>query len=384
MLDRMAVGQFPAKPHTALLSDQGRLRYEECLTRRGFDGPFTIFYHEERPHTHRPTVTHHGWPVPKPSERMMLRKRHYQASRLEVQGTPLNGRVPLCFNQDVVLGVVRPTQSDQVYWLNADADDLFFVHQGGGLLRSSCGDLRFTANDYLCIPKGILHRVILNDNTPQLWLSIECLGGLSLPTQWRTESGQLRMDAPYSHRDFHRPVFEGPRDESIREIVVKRQDAFHGFTLDHSPLDVVGWDGSVYPFVFPILNFQPRVGLVHLPPDWHGTFAVRGGLVCSFVPRPVDFHPQAVPCPYPHSSVDCDEIIYYVDGQFTSRRGVGPTSLTHHPAGVPHGPHPGAYESSLGLKYTNELAVMMDTYLPLTPTEQALQIEDSAYSDSFV
>jgi homogentisate 1,2-dioxygenase len=192
------------------------------------------------------------------------------------------------------------------------------------------------------------------------------------------------MDAPYSHRDFKRPVFKGPMDEGLRELLVKRNGAFHGFAYAASPLDVVGWDGTVYPWAFPILNFQPRAGLVHLPPTWHGTFATKGALVCSFVPRVVDFHPEAIPCPYPHSSVDCDEFIFYARGNFTSRRGVGVGSISHHPAGLPHGPHPGAYEASIGTKTTDELAVMLDTDLPLKATAEALGVEDPGYQNSFI
>jgi homogentisate 1,2-dioxygenase len=213
---------------------------------------------------------------------------------------------------------------------------------------------------------------------------MELNGGLHLPRQWRNEVGQLRMDAPYSHRDFKRPEFKGPMDEDIRELVVKKGQAFHGFRYAQSPLDIVGWDGTVYPWAFPILNFQPRAGLVHLPPTWHGTFAARGALVCSFVPRMVDFHPEAIPCPYPHASVDCDEFILYARGNFTSRRGVGPGSISHHPAGVAHGPHPGAYEGSIGHTRTDELAVMLDTTLPLKTTAAALAVEDKGYQDSFV
>jgi homogentisate 1,2-dioxygenase len=207
--------------------------------------------------------------------------------------------------------------------------------------------------------------MIPDPGVEQHWLSIECLGGAGILRQWRNEVGQLRMDAPYCHRDFRRPELVGPQDEGIRDLVVKRGEAFHGLRYDHSPLDVVGWDGTVYPWAFPIRCFQPRVGLTHLPPTWHGTFAARGALICSFVPRPVDFHPEAIPCPYPHSSVDCDEFLFYVSGQFTSRRGIGPGSISHHPAGIPHGPHPGAYEASLGTRETSELAVMLDTFRPL-------------------
>ena len=199
----------------------------------------------------------------------------------------------------------------------------------------------------------------------------------------KNSAGQLRMDAPYCHRDFRTPEFRGPLDEGIRQVAVKRQDRLHAYVTGESPLDVVGWDGTVYPVVFPILKFQPRVGLVHLPPTWHGTFAGSGALVCSFVPRPVDFHPQAIPCPYPHSNVEVDEVIFYCSGGFTSRRGIGAGSVSFHPAGIPHGPQGDAYERSIGTQRTDELAVMLDVYKPLCPTDQALEVEDTSYPDSF-
>jgi homogentisate 1,2-dioxygenase len=248
-------------------------------------------------------------------------------------------------------------------------------------LRSVLGDLRFSAGDYVYVPRGLVHRFLL-DETPQFWLSVECAQPIGPLKQFRNEVGQLRMDAPYSHRDFRFPVFEGPRDEDIRVVVVKRS-GFHAFQHEESPLDVVGWDGTVYPWAFPILNFQPRVSSVHLPPTWHGTFATRGALICSFVPRPVDFHPEAIPCPYPHSSVSCDEFIFYCSGNFTSRKGVSVGSISHHPAGIPHGPHPAAYERSIGVTRTDELAVMLDTYAPLEATPAAIDIEDATYHDSF-
>jgi homogentisate 1,2-dioxygenase len=384
VIDRRTAGRLPAKPHTALRDGGGRLLYEECLTRGGFDGPFTIAYHEGRPHTAVHADVAHGWTLPQAAPPRPLAKRHYRSQALAApEGAPLDARVPLLFNQDVVISTLQPTAADPVYFANGDGDDLLFVLEGGGLVRSVLGDLRFGAGDYVCVPKGILHRLV-PDEAPQRWLSIECLGGLRLPSQWRNETGQLRMDAPYTHRDFRGPTLEPPRDEGIRHVVVKRGGAFHGFVHDHTPLDVVGWDGTVYPFVFPILAFQPRVSAIHLPPIWHGTFAARGALICSFVPRPLDFHPDAIPCPYPHASVDCDEVLFYCRGNFTSRKGVGPGSLSHHPAGVPHGPHPGAYEGSLGARHTDELAVMLDTYAPLAATEAALAIEDPAYERSFV
>ncbi|MCS6797310.1 MAG: homogentisate 1,2-dioxygenase [Myxococcota bacterium] len=385
MLDRMQAGEVPIKHHVQLRGPDGSLRYEHCITRRGFDGPYTIVYHERRPHLHVPVERRHGWKPAVPVEGLALCKRHVRTPQVPTRpGPQVDGRVVLCFNEDVTVTLVRPTEPDPIYFLNGDGDDLFFVHEGSGIVRSVLGDLRYERHDSVVIPKGVLWRAIPDAGVAQYWLGIECAGGVGLPSRWRTETGQLRMDAPYGHRDFRRPVFRGPLDEGIREVLVKRGGGFHAYRLPHSPLDAVGWDGSVYPWAFPILRFQPRVGLVHLPPDWHGTFATPGALICSFVPRLVDFHPDAIPCPYPHSSVDCDEILFYVSGNFTSRRGVGPASISYHPAGLPHGPHPGAYEASIGTARTDELAVMMDTLRPLRWTAEALAAEDTGYMASFL
>jgi homogentisate 1,2-dioxygenase len=383
MIHRIVAGTVPDKHHVALRIG-GELHYEECLTRQGFDGPYTILYHRGRPHAERAIELLHGWTAPAGLDPRPLRKRHYRSQSLDrKEHSVVDARVPLVFNGDVVLGVLFPRGADPTYFANGDGDDLYYVHEGGGLLRSVLGDLRFAAGDYVYVPRGVLHRFLLDDK-PQYWLSIEALGGLGPLQQFRNPVGQLRMDAPYSHRDFATPAFTGPKDEGIRTVLVKRAGQFHGFQWASSPLDVVGWDGTVYPWVFPILKFQPRVSSVHLPPTWHGTFAARGALVCSFVPRPVDFGPDAIPCPYPHSSVDVDEFIFYCRGNFTSRRGVGPGSISHHPAGIPHGPHPGAYEGSIGTKFTDELAVMLDTYQPLSATAAAIAVEDAGYHDSFI
>jgi homogentisate 1,2-dioxygenase len=390
MLDRRVAGEVPRKHHIALRDAEGQLRYEECITRRGFDGPYTILYHQHRPQAQVPAETGHGFSLPTPAEAGPLRKRHYRSQDVQQRGgAPIDARTPLLFNRDVVVSVLFPSEPDPVYFLNGDGDDLYFIHKGSGVVRSILGDVRFEEKDYVCIPKGIMHRIIPDEGVEQHWLSLECMGGLRLLDKWRNETGQLRMDAPYSHRDFRRPEFVGPRDEGIRQVVVKRSteatgQAFHAFSYDFAPMDAVGWDGTVYPWVFPILNFQPRAGLVHLPPDWHGTFATRGALICSFVPRVVDFHPESIPCPYPHASVDCDEILFYVEGNFISRKGIGPGSVSHHPAGIAHGPHPGAYENSIGMERTEELAVMMDTEAPLVPTAQAAPLEDTDYHQSFV
>jgi len=384
MLDYVQRGQVPAKHHIAFRDEQGTIRWEECLTREGFDGLYSILYHQHRPHEHSVARVDHGRPAVQVAEDPGLRKRHFRTQDLAFPSGPaVDAHLPLLTNSDVTISMVRPDRPDPVYQVNADADDLYFIFQGSGVVRTVFGDLRFEQDDYVCIPKGVTHRFVPDEGVTQDWLLMSC-HDVGLLKQWRNAAGQLTMDAPYCHRDFRRPTFAGPVDEGIRELVVRRGGQNHGFRLPHSPLDVVGWDGTVYPWVFPILNFQPRAGLVHLPPTWHGTFGCRGALICSFVPRAVDFHDQAIPCPYPHSSVDVDEFLFYVRGNFTSRKGVGPGSVSYHPAGIPHGPHPGAYEASIGHRETSELAVMLDCFETLQPTRQAVSVEDPGYMDSFL
>lgn len=382
MLDRIAHGVVPPKHHVAHRGPDGRLRYEECLTRSGFDGAYSILYHLERPHAAKALpASEERAPAERPSGPPSFARRHYRTSGLPRSGKPSDARAVLLTSDDVWLGSVKATESDDHYSANGDADELLFVRSGTGTVRSVFGDLGFGPGDYVCIPKGTVHRVVLDDGDLDAF-SIEC-NGIGVPKQFRNEVGQLRMDAPYCHRDFRRPEFRGPLDEGVRDLVVTRHGIRHRMRYDHSPLDVVGWDGTVYPWAFPILAFQPRVSSVHLPPTWHGTFSAKGALVCSFVPRPLDFHPDAIPCPYPHSSVDVDEVIYYVSGDFGSRVGIEAGSITLHPAGIPHGPHPGRYEASIGAKRTEEVAVMLDCYAPLVPTERAAAMEDIAYDGSF-
>ncbi len=389
MLDRMCAGRVPPKPHTVFRDAAGALYHEECVTRAGFDGAFSILYHEGRPHEAEPVpggAVAIGFAVPTPEAAPGLLRRHYRCLDLRSPGGgPLQARRPLLFNADVVIGVARPDAPDPAYFVNSDADDLFFVLRGGGILRSVFGELRFASGDYVCVPKGTLHRFV-PDEGEQAWLSIECKQGLGLPARYRNAVGQLKMDAPYSHRDFRRPEFTGPLDEGLRELVVKRGDRFFAFRTRSTPLDVVGWDGAVYPFALPILAFQPRVGQVHLPPPVHSTFEAAGAQICSFVPRPLDFHPDAIACPYPHHSVDVDEVLFYANSAFGSRRGVGEGSLSHHPSGIPHGPHPGAYEGAAETTRatrTDEVAVMLDCHAPLQRTADALACEDPGYPASF-
>ena len=383
MLERRAAGLIPPKPHLRQRSATGAVIYEECLTRAGFEGAFSMLYHEHRPHEAEPTELAAHFAASEVAPAATLLRRHYRCLELPSGSTAAEGRTALLVNRDVTIGVLKPSLQDAFYVTNADGDELFFVLEGGGVLRSPFGELAFERGDYIHVPKGVLHRFLPAAGAPQAWLWLEFTGALGLPNVYRNRVGQLKMDAPYSHRDFKAPVFSGPRDDGIDVLAVKRRGTWHGYRMRSSPLDVVGWDGAVYPFALPISAFSPRVGQVHLPPPVHATFEAPGALVCSFVPRPLDFHPQANPIPYPHSSIDVDEVLFYANTAFSSRRGVEAGSLSHHPAGITHGPHPGAYENQNPDKWTDELAVMLDCSAALDPTRVALGVEDTGYHASF-
>jgi homogentisate 1,2-dioxygenase len=388
MIDRQSAGLLPDKPHTVCRAPDGKLLYEEMFTRGGFSGPFSYFYHRNPITPHREVaLSDRGWPAPRPDpgSPSPLRRRLYLSDRVAAGGMLVDRRVPVLFNKDVTVLLAHPDTTDDVYFANGDGDELWFVQEGKGRLESPCGWLPVTAGDYVWVPRSLIHRWHLEK--PLRLLGFEAHGGVFVPETFRNPVGQLRMDAPYTHRDFVRPagpiatpeqVQEGPR-----ELLVKKRGQFTRYVAENPLMDVVGWDGFVYPFAFAIEKFQPKTGQIHLPPTIHATFEGRGFLVCSFVPRVTDTHPQAIPCPYPHSSVDCDEIILYLRGNFTSRRGVGPGAISLHPAGVAHGPHPGAYEASIGATRTDELAVMCDTFEPLIPTAQAANLEDAGYHDSW-
>jgi homogentisate 1,2-dioxygenase len=380
MIDRMQLGEVPKKPHTAFRSASGALLYEECLTRRGFDGEFSILYHEGPPMTDARISP----AVPGRYDRQAgtLAPPQPLKRRLVLGEKAPGGFSPILQNDDVVVSFFRlPRESESPDgFSNGDGDELFFFFDGEGTLETPFGDLAIRAGDYVLVPRGVIHRFRIS--SPFEGILFELRGGLHIPREFRNPIGQLRMDAPYTHRDFVRPVFTGPR-AGPKRILVKKDDRFVERLPATSPFDVVGWDGTVWPFAFDILKYQAKTGLVHLPPTVHSTFAGRNALICSFVPRVTDTHPDAIPCPYPHASVDCDEVIYYVRGSFTSRKGVGAKAVSLHPAGLPHGPHPGAYEGSIGSKTTDELAVMMDTFAPLHLTTKALALELPGYHESW-
>lgn len=378
MIDWMQLGRVPEKPHTVFRGPDGSLRYEECFTRRGFETEFSILYHEGPPMTDSSIGPVEPGPLdrkaPVLAENVPLKRRLFLGEKAPA------GFTPVLDSADVTLSLFNlPTPPGA--FSNGDGDDLFFLFEGDATLHTPFGDLDVTEGDYVLVPRGVIHTFTIR--RPIEGIVLELKGGFHLPATFRNPAGQVRMDAPFTHRDFKRPVFKGP-GAGPTEVLVKKDDRFVKRVPVCSPFDVVGWDGFVWPFAFPILRFQPKTGQVHLPPTIHTTFAARGAVICSFVPRVTDTHPEAIPCPYPHTSVDCDEILYYVRGNFTSRKGVGPRAISLHPAGIPHGPHPGSYERSIGTKSTDELAVMVDTYVPLRVTEQALALEHAGYHDSWM
>jgi homogentisate 1,2-dioxygenase len=395
MIDRQSCGLLPAKPHTVLRLPGGGLVHEEMFTRGGFDGPFTCLYHLF-PVTaaRRVSPSSRGWAPPRLAEEGLhpLRRRLYDANAAwaklaEGRRGALDARVPFLFNDELVFLLASPGADDDVFFANNDGDELWYFARGGATLQSVCGTLEATAGDYVHVPRSLIHRWLPRPGEPVEALVTEARRGCYIPDNFRNKIGQLLPGAPYSHRDFARP--QGPiaapdrLPEGPSELVIKRGDRYSLHELERCPLDVIGWDGFVYPFAFAIEKYQARTGAIHQPPTIHTTFVGPGYAVCSFVPRVVDFHKDAIPCPYPHSSVDCDEIILYLRGNFTSRRGVGPGCISLHPSGVAHGPHPGAYEASIGAVRTDELAVMVDTFQPLLPTPAALDIERADYHESW-
>lgn len=390
MLHRHTLGRIPPKPHTAFYDETGKLLMEQCVTREGFNGPFTILYYRTPPTDEFATedLALPGFSPVETVAEQALHRRHVRTQDLKPGGDFLTGRKTLFVTDDVHIGAVKPTKPAARFFSNGDGDELYFVTSGSGHVESVYGILPFREHDYVLIPRSTPYRIHLENDSGSL-LVFEGRPRLGIPGQYRNSYGQLTDYAPYSHRDFRAPTellsFDrGLHGDGPYELVVKMSDRLNVHRYRHFPLDVVGWDGFVYPMALNIHDFQPITGKVHQPPTTHTTFSGNRFVICSFVPRMVDFHEQAVPCPYGHASVDMDEIMYYVDGNFTSRKGIGPESISLHPQGVPHGPHPGTYEKSIGATRTDELAVMCDTYQPFRLTTVADELEDKGYHTSWV
>jgi homogentisate 1,2-dioxygenase len=380
------LGQIPRKRHIAFKKPGGGIYAEELVGHEGFTGTSSLLYHIHPPTTVK-SVRRVRETKYEADPDQTLHHRHFLTSRARKGGSATLDRIPLLFNQDIAMLYVEPDENDAHFYRNAQADELVYVSKGKGVLESSYGSLPFHEGDYLIIHRGILHRYRFDLNAEQQpkLVIFESRGHVRSPKRYRNEFGQLIEGAPYSERDIRRPMFVEPIDEmGDFPILVKQYDGINEIMLDHHPLDVVGWDGYFYPWAFNINDFEPIVGRVHQPPPVHQTFQGDGFVVCSFCPRPYDFHPEAVPAPYNHSNVDSDEVLYYASSEFMSRKGIEFGSITHHPDGIPHGPHPGRAEASIGAKYTDELAVMMDSFRPLKVAKQALEIEDPNYHKSWL
>jgi homogentisate 1,2-dioxygenase len=377
------LGKIPHKRHVQFRKEDGSLFHEELMGIHGFAGIQSILYHlhpptqVERIEEVRPVVVEY-------EDQEHLRHRHFRSAGLEASGDAVDGRVVMMGNQDVVLSVVRPTEPMHYWYRFAHGDEVIFVHDGTGVLESQYGILHYRPGDYLVIPTGVMWRILPDAGVEQRMLVIESYGHVVPPKRYLNNYGQFLEHSPFCERDLRPPEELVTHDEKGEfEVRVKARDRISRFIYAHHPLDVVGWDGHLWPFAFNIEDFEPITGRIHQPPPVHQTFDGPGFVICSFVPRLFDYHPLAIPAPYNHSNVDSDEVLYYVEGDFMSRKGIDRASFTVHPNGIPHGPHPGTYEGSIGKEKTEELAVMVDTFRPLRIARQAREIEDEGYAYSW-
>jgi homogentisate 1,2-dioxygenase len=376
------VGKIPKKRHTVFRQEGGELYREHLVGSLGFSGPQSILYHVHPPTTVLRTSTVHDV-APQANSEPALKMRHFQLAELPPADSAVIDRTPLLFNADVALWMVRPTATDEFFYRNAQADEIVYVAEGEGVLESQMGELPYHDGDYVVVPRGILHRFRVEGDTRLL--VIESAGMVRTPRRYRNEFGQLLEHSPYCERDIRRPQMLPVHDETGEfRLLVKRENVLTEVVLDHHPLDVVGWDGYYYPWALSIHDFEPITGSLHQPPPVHQTFQGDGFVVCSFVPRLFDYHPEAVPAPYAHSNVNSDEVLFYANDEFMSRKGIRYGSLTLHPGGLPHGPHPGRAEASIGKERTEELAVMLDTVRPLKVARDALDLEDPDYERSWL
>jgi homogentisate 1,2-dioxygenase len=379
-------GNVPHKRHTQHRAPSGALYAEELFGMEGFTGRSSLLYHLVPP-----TRTHKIEQVRNLKNDAVddgvHRHRLIKSGGVPLGSNIVDGRMPLFFNSDVLMGVVRPNEPlpENTFYRNSEGDEMLFVHEGSGVFDSNFGPMRYGPGDYIVIPIGTTWRLNQDAGVDHRILYVESPSEIVPPKRYRNEWGQLLEHSPYSDRDIRVPDEVTTHDESGDFVVwVRARGRLTAYHFRHHPLDVVGWDGYLYPFIFNIGDFEPITGRIHQPPPVHQTFAGRNYVVCSFVPRKFDYHPLAIPAPYNHSNINSDEVIYYVAGNFMSRRGVEISSFTLHPAGIPHGPHPGTVEASIGKEGTEELAVMIDTFHPLNMTKQAAGLEDDSYPYSWL
>jgi homogentisate 1,2-dioxygenase len=379
------LGSIPPKRHIAHRPGGGHKRegiyYEEVVTTAGFGRAYSIVYHL-RPPTRVAKVEAAGSVALEVVPQATLRHHHLKSGAMPRMGDPITGRVPVLLNDDVVMSRCRPAKPQEELFRNAGADEIIFVHHGHGTLHTMFGPLPFRECDYVVIPRTTTYRIVFEGDADLLL--IESIGTLTLPAHYFNPDGQLRLGAPYSERDFHGPTQLAFIDkEEATPVLIKDGQRLTRYVLMQHPFDVVGWDGMIYPFTFNADDFEPITGRIHQPPPVHQTFDAPGFVVCTFAPRLLDTHPDAIKVPYAHSNVQADEVLYYVRGKFGSRRGVEEASFTLHPRGIPHGPHPGTIIASKDVKFTDELAVMLDTFRPLLLTKQALALDDAGYPFSW-
>ncbi len=377
------LGEIPRKRHTQFRDPSGRLYHEELMGNEGFSGLSSLLYH-----VHPPTqVADLGPPSAlawQPAVDPRLRHRHMRTARFAPSGDPIAGRRPLLYNRDVAISIAIPADGQEYFYRNGQGDEVVFVDDGRGTIETAFGDLPYRKGDYVVIPRGTIHRWRC-DAVPQRLLVIESRDPIRTPRRYRNRQGQLLEHSPYCERDIRRPErLQTHHETGSFDVRIKQGDALHSYTYAAHPLDVVGWDGYYYPWILNIADFEPITGRIHQPPPVHQTFEGDGFVVCSFVPRLFDYHPQAIPIPYHHTNVGSDEVIYYASDRFMSRRGIEQGSITHHPDGIPHGPHPGTIESSLGTKETEELAVMIDTFRPLVVARDGEEVDDPDYPLSWL
>jgi homogentisate 1,2-dioxygenase len=378
-----SLGTVPHKRHTQFRREDGSLYSEQLFSTEGFSNDYSLLYH-----FHPPTeiiATDEPYAVqPRVAEEHMLKHRCLEGFRISPAEDYLKSRRPVLVNSDCHIVLAAPELSmEDYFYKNADADELIFVHSGKGVLETMYGDLSFGYGDYLVVPRGTIYRIRFDDRNNRLFI-VESFSPIRYPKKYLSPYGQLLEHSPYCERDIRGPQALTTHDEKGDFLIrTKKKGMIYGIHYGHHPFDVVGWDGCCYPFAFSIHDFEPITGRVHQPPPVHQTFEGRNFVVCSFCPRLFDYHPLAIPAPYNHSNIDSDELLYYVDGDFMSRKNVTKGMITLHPGGIPHGPHPGAVQRSIGAKETKELAVMVDTFHPLMLTEDALEIENPEYTMSW-
>lgn len=376
------MGEFPQKRHVQFRKENGGLYREEVMGLDGFSGIQSILYHHFMPPRVLKTEQL-GSAELEYADFGALRHRAFTTGDLAAGGDPVSARRILLGNRDITLGVSRPTESMPYYYRNAQAYEVWFTHEGAGTLRTQFGRLPFKEGDYLVIPFGVTWMMELQGEAR--FFVIESASQIEPPKRYRNKHGQLTEFAPYTERDIRLPAeLETFNDRGEFEVRVKVRDGISRHIVDYHPFDVIGWDGYLYPWAFNIYDYEPRTGQLHLPPPIHQTFQGWNFVVCSFVPRMFDYHPEAIPAPYSHSNVNSDEIMYYCDGEFMSRKGIDKYDITMHPSGLPHGPQPGMTEASIGKDRTEELAVMVDTFKPLNVTVAALEMEKPDYQASWL